>query len=895
MRADHNRRRVQAIFAGASLAVLALGLAGVPARAQSPQPGPEGAASPTPLASSATESNSVAISRAAQPGAASAGEIVVTGQRAAERAALETKRQALTIVDSLVANDVGKLPDQNIAEATRRLPGVSVANDQGEGRYIILRGLPYQYTNVTLNGLTAPAPEPDGRQVKLDDIPSAVVGGVDVYKSLTPDLEASAIGGDVDIHTLSAFDRTKPFLTARGAAGIYDQGDGHPVEADLAGGTRFGSDRQFGIVVAGNYSRRPIESQTLLSTTDGAGPTYLVVNGRMVPQYLDIRDYNLTRTRKGLVGNFDWRPSSNLKLNVRALYSAFSDAEIRDRFRFNFPAPNAAGTSAVYTNQTDSSGTVTAARGYRFVRNRAEDDHTLNLSTGGTYSFGGGGEVNANLGYARAVKKDPRRNEFTYQTGASAVSATYDLSDFLYQVTPSATAFNPSAYTANSYKFNHRFAAEDLYQGRVDVKIPVGIGDGSTVQVGGKYLDRHKTNNQDGSTYSISNSAATLTALGGGTLSSIYDQRYQFGPLVPYNSAVNYFNSNPALFTLNNATSVSDSLSQDYDVKERIWAGYAMATLKLDRLTVIPGVRVEHTRGDYAAKSITATSTVNDGFSNFANVEYTNVFPGINATFRPTPRFAIRGGVTTSLQRADYSQLAPYVTVDTTANTVTEGNPNLKPVKSFNADASVEYYLKPQGILSAAAFYKRLRDPIFQQGLVQSGTFAGLPLTNASIGLPLNADHAYVLGLELNAQIQLDFLPGFLSGFGVGANATIVKSKVFGLPNRADTVPLFNQSKLVGTAQLYYEKDRLSARVAYSYRSKYLANVGTSAAFDGYVRNYGQVDARVAFQLMKQATIFLEGANLNNAPFRQYFKQSGFPIENERYGYSVRGGVQLAF
>ena len=861
-------------LAGAGVAALGIALA-LPAAAQSTGREPQGAAT--------------------QDDASPAGDIVVTGQRAAERAALENKRLAVTITDSLVANDVGKLPDQNIAEATRRLPGISVANDQGEGRYIIIRGLPYQYTNVTLNGLTAPAPEPDGRQVKLDDIPSGVIGGVEVFKSLTPDLEASAIGGDVDIHTLSAFDRTRNFLNLRGAYGVYDQGSGNPYEGDISAGARFGGDRQFGIVLAANYSRRPIESQTLLSTTDGAGPVYQTVNGRIVPQYFDLRDYHLTRTRQGYVGNFDWRPSNVVRFYVRALFSKFGDNEIRDRFRFNFPAPNGSGTSTVYTNQTDTTGTITAARGYRLVRHREEDDQTFNLSTGGSYDFGRGGQLSTSLGYARAIKVDPLRNEFTYQTGASAVSATYDLGNPLFLLNPNATAYNPSSFTASSFKFNHRRAVEDLYQGRVDVKIPIGVGDDSTIQIGGKYLDRHKTNNQDGMTYSIANSGATLAVLGSPLGYPLYDGRYPLGPTVGYNAGVAYFNANPSLFTLNAATSISDSLSQDYDIREHIAAGYAMLNLQFGQLTVLPGVRVEHTSGRYGAKTITAASTINEDFNNFAGVNYTDVFPGINATYRFTPHLALRGGATTSLQRADYSQLAPFVTVDTVGNTVTEGNPNLKPVKSFNLDASLEYYLRPQGVLSAAFFYKHLRNPIFQQGLVQSGTFAGLALTNASIGLPLNADRAYVLGVELNAQVQLTFLPGILSGFGVGANATFVKSKVSGLPNRTDTVPLFDQSGTVGTAQVYYEKGRVSARVAYSYRSHYLANVGTSALLDGYVGDHGQVDARAAFQLARQATIFVEGSNLNNEPFRQYFKALNFPIENERYGYAVRGGIQLSF
>ena len=196
-------------------------------------------------------------------------DIVVTGTRAAERRALQAKRASDVIQDSLNSNDVGKLPDQNVAEAVRRLPGVSVANDQGEGRYVIIRGGNPNLANVTLNGQTAPAPEPESRQVKLDDVPSSLIASVDVAKTLTADRDANAIAGQVDINTLSAFDRSKGFAYGRAATGIADLNGKSPFEAEATIGSTFG-DRAFGIVVAGNYSTRPIRSMNNQGSQTGS-------------------------------------------------------------------------------------------------------------------------------------------------------------------------------------------------------------------------------------------------------------------------------------------------------------------------------------------------------------------------------------------------------------------------------------------------------------------------------------------------------------------------------------------------------------------------------------------------------------------------------------------------
>jgi TonB-dependent receptor len=816
--------------------------------------------------------------------------LVVTGQRLAERRALQVKKIADNQVESLFADDVGKLPDQNVAEAIRRLPGLSVANDQGEGRYVIIRGVNPALANVTLNGQTAAAPEPESRQVKLDDIPSALIGSVNVIKTLTADLDANAIAGQVDIDTISAFDRSKPFLFARGAYGEYDLNKKHPYEGDVTVGGQFGPDKQFAAVFSANYSRRPIHSENLQGSSN-----WQVINGQVVPDDFRPRSYNLVRERTGFVGNFDWRPNEKTKLYLRTLYSKFSDDENRDQFRIELPT-----SAGAISNQTATTGTF-GSRGTHFVRRRQENDHTYSISSGGSFEVGPG-KLNIDGAYTRAVKEDPLRSEFQFRSGSNAFTATYDTSDLLFNVTPTAgsRAYDPSLYNFQAVNYDRRKAEENLAQAKVDYSLPFsGLGEGSMLKFGAKILDRKKKNDRNLEAYTPGVGAANayrLSDLNPPTGPAIYDGRYPLGPLVVYDTAQAFFDTHPGARVYSASGSLANSLVNDYRVSETISAAYVMATLKFDKLTVIPGVRLEHTKGDYLAKSITAASTPTQGFNLSGDNSYTDVFPGVNLRYDVDKSLVLRGAATTAIGRPDYAQLAPFVQVDAGAATVSKGNPDLKPLKSLNFDAAIEYYLPNQGVLSAGVFYKRIEDPIYSQGLTVTGqTFAGVLLPSAQVTSPANAERATVKGIEFNAQSQLTFLPSPLDGFGVSANITLVDADATGVFGRSDKAPLSFQSKTVGSAQLFYEKYGFSARVAYSYRSHYLDTVGSSAATDQYTADFGQWDARASYAANRNVIVFVEGSNLNNRPWRRWIGNDRQLVEQEQYGYSVRAGVQLKF
>lgn len=810
--------------------------------------------------------------------------IVVTGRRAADRAALESKRDSDGQVDQVRADDVGRLPDQNVAETLRRLPGLSVANDQGEGRYLTVRGVSPDLLNVTLNGQTAAAPEPDSRQVKLDDIPSALIGAVTVAKTLTPDMDANAIAGAANIETVSAFDRRGTFGSLRGAVGKFDMNGKNPYEMDAAFGTRFGAEQQFGIVLAVNYSNREFEAQNVQS-----GGNWEEVNGEFVPLRQTLRDYHTRRQRYGAVANFDWRPTDKVKTYARFLYSKYKDHEARPGFTIDLDDDE-------ITNQTATSGDFAEAEMQRALRSRQEDSDTMTATLGGEFDLGPNW-LRIEGSYTRANKRDPHRDEISFE--GEGVTGSYDLSGNIPVFHPDASAFDPTNYEFDETSYENRRAREDLYQIRADFRTPLGIGTDSSLKIGAKYTKRRKTNDANAVIYDGYDGDFTLDQVQGSSINSIFKGRYPFGATISRRSADGFFDTNFGGFELDEEATLGDSLAADYLIREKILAAYAMTTLKFGKFTAIPGVRVEKTKSNYAAKAVLDTSTIEDlskGYDSFGSQSYTDWFPGLNLRWDATPSLVFRAAVTRAIGRPNYEQLAPTTVVNTSDNEVEMGNPNLKPLTSTNYDLAAEYYLGRKGIISIAGFYKSIKNPIYSATTEQSGTFAGQAMVDAQVTMPVNAKSAYVMGLEINAQTELSFLPSPLNGFSIGGSITFVKSRAKGIPGRGvERLPLANQSNRVASAYLSYEKGGLSTRVAYTYRSAYLLEPGTDKDTDLYVGAFNQWDARVGYDVMKNLTLFVEGSNLNNEPYLVYQGRRSRVDEVERYGYSFKTGAQFKF
>lgn len=835
-------------------------------------------------------------------------EIVVTGQRASDRDSLLKKRDASTLVEVVSANDAGKLPDQNVAESVRRLSGVSVATDKGEGRYLIIRGIEPNLANVTINNQTASAPEPTDRNVKLDDIPSGMIGSVTVIKSLTPDLDANAIAGQVDINTLSAFDKGRMFANARVVGGFYEDTNRQAKEADASIGGVFGANKEFGAVFALNYSKRPSYSEDILSTSRQ------LVNNIDLPAEMDQRIYDPAyRTRKGAVANFDYRPNDDTKLYARIMYSEFADRELRNRFRFFFPADNNTADNTTlppgYTALSATGGAINSTTARRLLRNRQEVTDTTTASVGGDFALMGG-EFKIEYTHSKSNKEDPVRDEVEYRAAASTgLAGTFALGDEIpTSFTANAAALSAANYRLNNYKQVSRLADEVLDQVRVDYKMPFGADSSSYIKVGAKYLNRDRSSDQTGRTYTAVTATAgarTLASDAGPDGGTIYDGRYTFGPTTNYDSVKAFVfanNTNTAQFTVNAADEVSQSKTSDYQVKESVTAGYVMANFQAGPLTIIPGVRVERTEGETKAVIYRAgITTLTSGFDSFGSYSYTDYFPGVNMKYEFNDRMFARAAVTTAIGRPPFVDLAPTVTVDTGSNTVSKGNPNLEPQKSVNLDASLEYYFPDEGGASVSVFHKHIEDPIFATTATgQTGTFGGVALTNAIVNSYSNGDKAELSGIEFAFQKPLTFLPSPFDGLGVNANMTFTDGKL-SVPGRTVDTPLVGQAERLASAQLYYEKYGISARVAYTYHSAYLDTDGglnvadATGQSDGYFGELSTVDARLAYRFAKGLEMFVEGNNLTDAEDYYFFRVENRFRETEKYGRSMRLGLSYTY
>jgi TonB-dependent receptor len=830
-------------------------------------------------ASAAQAQDEVASAAASEP----AVEVVVFGTRAAERQSMDQKHNSNVTREVITANDAGKLPDQNVGEVVSRAPGVAVADDQGEGRYVVIRGLDPSLAAVRINGQDAAAPETDTRSIKLDTVPTGLIGSVEVIKNQTAEYDANAIAGAVNIKTLSAFDRKKPFASARYSAGYIELNDKTSYDTDVAAGTRFGANNEFGIVAALNASRRPQASDNLQGSDTWE-------DGK--PDDWRLRDYYVIRNRQGAALNFDYKPNDDVHLYARTLFSHFTDMEQRQEYRISFDG-------AAFTGGDTGTFTTNKA-GSRNAKYRFEDEHISTVNLGGEFTLGAG-KLKVDATSSTAIKDDDPRYNFAYANKKTDVTGAYDFSGELPSVTPNAAAYAASKWTAKSAELESDRARETLNQASADYTLPTSaFGGDTTFKMGVKYSERHKRSAVDYRYYDVS--TMKLTDFQSYDAGSLYGTR--FGPTVDFLKSLDYAEAN-GLMELNIEDSIADELGGDYDVREKVAAAYVQATIHTGNLTLIPGLRVEQTDAEYKAIQFdtddieTEPDLIAAGvFNSFGKKSYTDLFPSLVGRYDFDGNSLVRFAATTSIGRPNYVDLAPRVAInhDEDDLELEVGNPDLDPLTSVNLDAGYEHYFGKKGMISVAAFYKSIDNPIFvTEREADNETINGTVYDGAKITQSQNLKSAKVSGVEFNFIMQFDSLPAPFDGLGTSFNVTAQDSSTDGAPGRSDKVALIYTSDLTGTAELTYEKANWSARVAYTYRSEYLDTLGESKDTDIYTAANGKVDLKIGYAVTPNWQLYVEGKNLTEADWQRYVGNKSQLVENEAYGRTWRVGVSAKF
>jgi TonB-dependent receptor len=835
------------------------------------------------------------------------GDIVVSGQREQQMRSIEAKRNAIGVVDVSASDEIGRLPDRNVAEVVEHLPGVGVTYDQGEGRYVAIRGVPSALNGYTLNGMQIGNTDGTTRALPLDIISGQLLNRVEVSKVKTADMDGQGIGGTINLVTQTAFDFKKAFnVTGSGQAGYQTLNKKVPVQADLSVAARFGKDEQFGLVLGGSYSNR-------LFASDGFYPDNWRPDARFarggVPDNIKYTEYSLDRRREGLTGSFDWRPSDTQTFYVRGLYSRFIENEIRPRYRLDFATTAITGTNpnsfapGFTLNPDGLTGTATTGT------QRRED---LRLDYKSKWFATGIVGGSTDLGKLKVEYEGSRsHNELLdqfpiWQFRCNPGTVNFNFSDTIYSAAP-VTECTAGQMAFNQYTYSHQVAIQTIWQGKFDATYD--LGGKSFLKVGAKVQTTDQSFDANNPTWGVGTTKwnegqFNLQAPGVCIHPNSADtsQCYFNSPSIDP-GAIQAFTTanlnNPALFALNTATTIANNTLSDFSLTENIYAGYAMANLVVnDAITVTPGIRYEHTETNITGFALKNGSTV---VPTGRASEYDDFLPSLIVRISPSDNTIFRLAYSRSIGRPEYASLNPGGSVDTVNLAASFGNPDLKPYRADNLDATAEWYFAKGGLLSVGVFGKFIKNPIFTQTTVlTNASFLGTLFPTINVSQPFNADKGDIIGIEAQYQQQFTFLPGVLSGFGIQLTGTLTDSTLV-LPRdpttglvRSSTFP--QQSKYLYGAEIFYQKGIVEASVAFHNTGHSLIAVGTPAYNDQYNDDLRRLDAKLSFDLFGYGKLFFEAQNLTDEPTRQY--QAGNPnwlIQNERYGRTFYSGVSFRF
>lgn len=841
-------------------------------------------------------------------GNANARDILVLGQNANLASALSRKRASDTVSDVLSRDAIGQFPDQNVAESLRRLPGINILNDQGEGRFVSVRGLDPELNATSLNGVRVPAPESDVRSVALDVISSDNIESVEVKKSLTPDMDADTIGASIEIETTSAFNRKKDLLTVK-AEGSYNDYSGAVTPKGSFDFSKRLSD-SFGVSGGLSYYRRKFETDNI--EADGWDED----DGRVFPDELNYRDYDVERERISANLNFDFRLGDTTQLYLRGVYSQFDDHEYRRETSFQFDEAPRSGTSDnLVWNDADGEISVQRSLKDRFERQRIR-------------SVVFGGETNTDgwrakylVSWAESTERengsiDPANFEKGFDDDGLVFGVDFgNRRKPLYSVSGAAGAVadfsDPSEYELDDISLTALSDSRDReYSAKFDLAREFAMSGGTfTVQAGAKARWRDKSYNLDAEYWE--NDDLTLADVLG-------KQTYRIGdisPVVDKKAVRPLFFGNRGDYELNEVDTQFDSAVEDYRNSEDITAGYLLGRWDSSSLRIIGGVRYEHTKNNIRANTVTLyeeDATLPNGSTasedtvivapNAFKRSYGHWLPSLNLRWEPSDDLVLRAAGYRSVVRPKLSSLAPRFSVEQNDDDEREGefgNPELKPYEAWNLDASVEYYMSRNGALTAAFFYKDIKNFIVDVNYDTPGSYNGIAYDEATI--PQNGASAKVWGIELSASQSFNFLPAPFDGLIAQANYTYTDA-TGDVPTDGDLgdlrrITLPSTSKHTFNATLGYEKEPISLRVAGTYRSGYLDELGDDAGQDRFVEDHFQVDLSAKYRVTKQVQVFYEWVNINNAKYTAYNTLGARKnlLQFEEYNWTMKFGARVSF
>lgn len=838
-----------------------------------------------------------------EPGVEEMEEIVVTGFLQGQSKALNLQMNNINITNIIASDQVGKFPDANIGDALKRIPGINVQYDQGEARFGNFRGIAPQYNSVTINGERIPSAEAEIRSIQLDLVPSDMIQTIEVNKAITADMDADAIGGSVNLVTKSA--PYKRRISGTIGSG-YNVLSGKPMLiGTLTYGDRFLDDK-IGMVLSASYHNHQLGSDNIEAEWGGDNDNYYL-------KELQVRQYYLQRVRQSYSAAFDFKINTNHTIYLKGMYNHRNDWENRYRNIFEMldePDANGVYAGEVYDGPGDDGIEGTdddefeenkiereTKAGANDKNGRLEDQRMMQFSLNGDHLFG---KVKVDWGFAYSKASEDRPQERYMNFVVEAQDVFSDISDPEFPMAwldPSIQDFN-SDWELDELTEENQYTEDVDVIGKINFELPLIEGPFSnSIKFGGKYKMKTKLRDNNFYEYSLMDSYEdafyqdVLNNLEDFSKSDFYPGDYSVGSFVSRKFVGGLDLENTANFEKEEDLS---EYAGNYDASENVIAGYFMLNQNFgSKISAILGVRYEQTSSENEGRAYDddeGTLTVTDKVSS----DYANILPNFHLRYNATNNLILRFAYTNSIARPNYFSLVPYVEIED-GEDISVGNSDLEPTTSSNIDFMIENYFKSIGIISGGFFYKDIKDFIVEErrsDVDVNGT------VYSNYTRPINGGNAALFGVEFALQRQLDFLPGFLNGFGVYANYTYTNSEItdFNIEGREDeTLSLPGSPENTFNASLSYESKKFSGRVSFNYASEFLDEVGEEAFEDRYYDQVTYLDLNLTYAINKNFTAFVDVNNLLNQPLRYYQGEQVRTMQAEYYGMRFQAGVKFDF
>lgn len=813
---------------------------------------------------------------------------VVSGRLVGTAKALNQQKSAESFRSVIASDAIGQLPDENAAEALNRIPGVSIERDQGEGRYVIIRGIDPELNNIQVNGVSLASPENETRSIALDVIPSELISSLEVTKVSTPDMNADSIGGSVNISMKSPFDTNGPILYTK-ANVLYNDLRGEPgFKTSITWGDLF-MDEKLAFIIGTSYS----EKKTASDNNEIDGPWVKahdlddnITANIFVPEEIEYREYNVTRYRKGISSALEYKPDENNYFYLKGLYNYFADQEAR--YRVEFKPSEKGEITSISTDNATFSGIVKTDRD---LKDRFEEQTIMSLVAGAEQTFGNT-RIDYSLSVSQAEENEPDRLDTDFRTSKKNPSDIFvdwsNPNQLKVTQVGGLDLWDPESFEFDEIANENNYFEESEYAATFNIRNDFELkGAYGYTKFGAKYSSKEKSADLE-----IDVNHETPDGLE--TLADLLDHdsgrnTFNQGPRGDVGAIREFFNSNKAAFAMEREE--EDSESGDFVSNEDIISAYGMSSLSINKLTILAGLRVEQTCFETEGNQIEL-----DEEGDIASIQkisadkdYTDFFPHLHLRYDISENIIGRVSVTKSIARPKFGQTAYRRQVNREDGEIKVGNPELDPFQSWNFDASLEFYSPNLGLFSASFFFKSIDNYIFD---LESSLKD--PETGYNLITYLNGESAEIMGLEFSFNRELTFLPTPFEGLGISANLTLSDSSANTDIRPSDNLRFIKQSDTIGTLAIYYQIGGFNMRIAGTCRSEYIDEFGESMEEDRWIDDHFQVDLTASYKVNDQFSIFAEVINLNDEPFWAYFNKSMGLSQYEAYSWSTSFGLKFS-